>query len=109
METQIMTKILTSHGVNVAYEIPLPSLPAQEWACAGADPDLFFPENDQGLTQAREICEGCQLIDSCLTLAIARTESGVWGGVLLDAGKPLARVPTRGRPKRLKQEELLLA
>ena len=100
METHIMAKILTSHGVNVAYAFPLLSMPAQEWACAGTDPDLFFPKNDQVLDQAQAVCQTCPLVESCLAQAIARAESGVWGGVLLDTGKPLASVPTRGRPKR---------
>jgi hypothetical protein len=98
METQIMTKILTSHGATAAFGHPTPFVPAQEWACAGADPDTFFPEDEVTLARALALCEVCPLTAMCRDLALARKESGVWGGILLEAGKTLDHVPVRGRP-----------
>lgn len=107
--------VLTTHGVTIAYEHPVPRIPArdvprgggpaqdgpaQEWACAGRDPDLFFPTDDAVLARAVAVCAGCALRELCLELALARSESGVWGGVLLQDGAALARVPRRGRPRK---------
>lgn len=100
MENHIMNKVLNTHGVTVAYDHPMPFVPAQEWACAGRDPELFFPSDEATLAAARRVCDGCTLRDVCLSLGIARSESGVWGGALLEAGKVLDRVPVRGRPKK---------
>ncbi|AJF70434.1 MULTISPECIES: WhiB family transcriptional regulator [Streptomyces] len=56
-------------------------------ACAGQDPDIFFPEGDLGptlpqLTKAKQICARCPLIHSCLQGALERGEEhGVWGGL----------------------------
>ena len=94
------TAILTSHGPTVAFEHPTPSAPAQEWACAGTDPDLFFPADQAALAAAVAVCAPCPLRATCLSLGTARSESGVWGGVLLEAGRPLDRVPVRGRPRK---------
>lgn len=66
---------------------PLPSkapvLPRA--ACAGEDPELFFPDGDGGLSllqisEAKGVCRGCPLILSCLKGALERDEIGVWGG-----------------------------
>lgn len=94
-------KVLTSHGVTAAYANPLPSAPTSDWACAGTDPDVFFPEDEQGLQQARAICGPCPIRAACLASAKARQETGVWGGVLLNQGKILEKVPVRGRPRKV--------
>lgn len=90
--------VLTSHGVTVAYRHPTPSAPAQEWACAGRDPEQFFPTDEATLADAVAVCGTCVLRDTCLDLGLSRAESGVWGGALLQGGKVLERVPVRGRP-----------
>ncbi len=92
---------LSTHAVKVAYDHPTPSVPAQEWACAGGDPELFFPADDATLARAAGVCGGCALRQACLDLAVARNESGVWGGVLLADGKALDKVPVRGRPRKV--------
>ncbi len=92
--------VLTTHGVTVAFTHPTPWEPAQEWACAGTDPDLFFPTDAATLAAAVAVCEPCPLKQTCLDLAVARGESGVWGGSLLQDGQVLAAVPVRGRPRR---------
>jgi WhiB family transcriptional regulator, redox-sensing transcriptional regulator len=55
-------------------------------ACLSADPDLFFPIATAGLagrqiTEARRICDGCQVRQQCLDFAMRTGERhGIWGG-----------------------------
>ncbi len=91
--------VLTTKGVTVAYSHPTPTAPELDWACAGLEPDQFFPEDDATLALARNVCAGCPLRDICRELGLARGESGVWGGLLLESGKVLERVPAMGRPR----------
>lgn len=92
--------ILTTKGVTVAYRHPTPTTPDLGWACAGLDPEQFFPEDDATLALARKVCAGCPLQDVCRSLGLSRGESGVWGGLLLDDGRVLERVPVTGRPRK---------
>ncbi|MGV9891676.1 WhiB family transcriptional regulator [Streptomyces sp. NPDC003395] len=56
-------------------------------ACAQVDADLFFPLGDNQLArqqaaQAKEICMGCPVRQSCLQWALnSRQDHGVWGGL----------------------------
>ena len=81
--------------MNGAYEHPTPNV---EWACAGIDPDMFFPADDSALAAATAICDGCVVRTLCRTIGVARAESGVWGGVLLAEGIPQTGVKRQGRP-----------
>ncbi len=92
--------ILTTKGVTVAYRHPTPWAPETDWACAGADPEQFFPEDELTFARARQVCAGCPLQEACRSLGIARGESGVWGGALLVEGRELERVPVMGRPRK---------
>lgn len=100
MESKIMSSVLTSQGVTVAYAHPTPVVPTREWACVGVDPELFFPTSSAELAVAQRVCSGCAMRDLCLTLGETRSESGVWGGVLLDRGRALDGVPVIGRPRK---------
>lgn len=100
MESKIMATILNSKGVNAGYVTPTPQAPRREWACADSDPDLFFPENEATFVEAQKLCATCDLRAVCRSLGQARQESGVWGGVLLVRGKPIAAVPVIGRPRK---------
>lgn len=90
------TKILSTGGATKAYATPTPKV---NWACAGIDPELFFPADDEGLASAIAVCEGCDFRNLCRSIGESRRESGVWGGVLLDEGRVRDAVPRRGRPK----------
>ena len=61
-------------------------------ACAGADPDLFFPLPRESADPAMAICAACAVRVDCLALARARGEQfGIWGGVDLGAEAGTAR------------------
>ena len=50
-------------------------------ACAGVDPDLFFPDRGASLADARRVCAGCPVRAECLEYALEAGEKfGVWGG-----------------------------
>lgn len=95
-----VTSVLTTHGVVAAFAHPTPRALADSWACADHDPELFFPVDDGQLEAARAVCATCPFVQACLGLGTDRSESGVWGGVLLADGVPLPAVPTRGRPRK---------
>lgn len=64
-----------------------------EWqlraACRGSDTATFYhPENERGPSrlrremQAKAVCSGCPVVESCLRWALrAREPYGVWGGL----------------------------
>lgn len=63
----------------------LPRITAPGWrdrsACAGADPDLFFPLTPADQTAAKAICHRCPVATACLTFAYNHPgTTGVWGG-----------------------------
>jgi Transcription factor WhiB len=61
-------------------------------ACAGADPDLFFPFPGEDTAPAKAICGRCPVRAVCLARARARGErDGIWGGVDLGAEARAAR------------------
>lgn len=91
---------LTVRAVTIANEFPTPRAPQAAWVCVGQDPDLFHPEDLDGLAQAAAVCAPCPMREACLALGLDRKEWGVWGGVLLENGKRLTAPRTPGRPSR---------
>jgi WhiB family transcriptional regulator, redox-sensing transcriptional regulator len=56
-----------------------------EWqdhaACLGVDPDLFFPTQGEPVGEAKQICRGCQVRETCLEYALRNNlKHGIWGG-----------------------------
>tara|TARA_B100000676_G_scaffold288275_1_gene319671 strand:- start:429 stop:809 length:381 start_codon:yes stop_codon:yes gene_type:complete len=50
-------------------------------ACAGTDPEVFFPHDGTGVEVAKQVCATCTVAEPCLEYALAhRIEHGVWGG-----------------------------
>lgn len=91
-------EFLDSKGVTVAYRYPTPR--ALTWGCEGyANPDVFDPADHVALAEAQAVCAACEVRSTCFTLGVSREEWGVWGGVLLEGGKPIEKVRQRGRPK----------
>ena len=53
----------------------------QRAACRGVDPDIFYPVSDEDAEEAKAICDGCGVRETCLEYALANHErEGVWGG-----------------------------
>ena len=50
-------------------------------ACRGADPNLFFPSEEDDAAEAIRICGGCPVQGECLEWALeSRVRYGIWGG-----------------------------
>ena len=51
-------------------------------ACAGVDPEVFFPDRGESTKIAKAICDECIVSDECLEFALERNERfGIWGGM----------------------------
>lgn len=51
-------------------------------ACAGTDPEAFFPEKGGSTREAKRVCAGCPVRVECLEYALATGQRfGVWGGM----------------------------
>lgn len=76
-------------AVLIANTHPLPRL-ATGWACAenGVDPDVFDPTDPATLREALSWCAACPLREQCFEIGSSTRGWGVWGGVLLENGKP---------------------
>ena len=61
--------------------------------CKGADPAVFYPEDDEDLAdEAKAICEICPVREACLEHALmAREKIGVWGGYTARERRRLVR------------------
>jgi len=100
--TMTTEALFDTQGVTVAYLNPTPRLARSAWSCAEyADPDVFSPTDEDELLQAQAVCGGCAVRELCLELGVSRDEWGVWGGVLLERGKPLDQVKRPGRPRKV--------
>lgn len=80
----------------------------QEWqwqddaACAGTDPDLFFPERGSISRAARAVCRACPVKAECLEYALGFTareqfDFGVWGGTSSGQRKEILRRRDEGK------------
>ncbi|MDT7616675.1 MAG: WhiB family transcriptional regulator, redox-sensing transcriptional regulator [Actinomycetota bacterium] len=50
-------------------------------ACAGLDPEVFYPVSDEVAEEAKAICRECPVREPCLEYALTNRErDGVWGG-----------------------------
>lgn len=59
-------------------------------ACAGRAPLWDFDAGEDANNCAKVICITCPVRERCLALAVRDKLFGVWGGILLDDGKPHA-------------------
>ena len=100
LTTESDESTLTTHGVTIAFAHPTPRDAAITWRCADhPNPDVFHPVDEAALAEATAFCAGCPSRNRCLELGVQRGEFGVWGGVLLEAGKR-GRVKKMGRPRK---------
>jgi WhiB family redox-sensing transcriptional regulator len=84
----IGTPSVRTHLSLVPEPMDLISTPGDEdqWQeralCAQTDPEAFFPEKGGSTREAKRICLGCEVKDSCLEYALANDERfGIWGGL----------------------------
>lgn len=50
-------------------------------ACRGLDPTIFYPDDEDDATEAKEVCAECGVRVACLEYALSvREKAGVWGG-----------------------------
>jgi WhiB family transcriptional regulator, redox-sensing transcriptional regulator len=64
-------------------QVSATTIPAwrQSAACRGVDPDIFYPVSDEEAEEAKAVCRGCTVRETCLEYALAHRErDGVWGG-----------------------------
>jgi Transcription factor WhiB. len=72
-------------------------------ACLHEDPELFFPIGNTGLAllqieEAKAVCRGCEVVETCLQLAIeSGKDAGVFGGLSEDERRALKRRTARAR------------
>ncbi|MQA83726.1 MAG: WhiB family transcriptional regulator [Streptosporangiales bacterium] len=72
-------------------------------ACAGRDPELFYPVGTQGpalrqIAAAKAVCERCRVRDDCLGHALDAGEAhGIWGGTTPEERRTLRRETRNGR------------
>ena len=51
-------------------------------ACINVNPDLFFPERGESVSEAKAVCRGCDVRSDCLEYALRTNEQhGLWGGL----------------------------
>jgi WhiB family redox-sensing transcriptional regulator len=73
-------------------------------SCLDQDPELFFPVGNSApdllqIEEAKAVCRGCLVIDTCLKWSIETGEGyGVWGGYSEDERRALIRRQKRARP-----------
>lgn len=66
-------------------------------ACRWVDPELFHPAATSGVlydaqvAKAKAVCRRCPAQTFCLEEALARGESGIWGGTTEEERKQLRR------------------
>jgi WhiB family redox-sensing transcriptional regulator len=76
-----------------------------EAACRDVDPELFFPIGNTGpallqIEEARQVCQRCPVVESCLHWAIETgQDAGVWGGLSEDERRALKRRTVRLRAR----------
>lgn len=72
-------------------------------ACLDEDPERFFPigngtEATTQIEEAKAVCGGCVVVQTCLDWAIAcGQDTGVWGGLSEDQRRALKRRTARAR------------
>lgn len=90
-----MSEIANEEQRTIAVEFGLvPPFQQQDtsWmehsACRGVDPEAFFPgkggRRDKNTTNAKRVCEGCEVREQCRAYALAIEQPsqrhGTWGG-----------------------------
>lgn len=75
--------------------------PVDAIACRRHDPELWFPHDTEDYSFAASVCGGCVLRAACNERGRETKSSGVWGGELLQMGRPLGGYRAPGRPRKV--------
>ncbi|MCK9897425.1 WhiB family transcriptional regulator [Frankia sp. AgB32] len=68
---------------------------------------MFFAESPADVETAKAVCQTCPVRTACLSAALDRAEPwGVWGGELVVTGAVVPRKRPRGRPRKVRPEEV---
>jgi WhiB family transcriptional regulator, redox-sensing transcriptional regulator len=76
--------------------VTIPPFTAQAWfeqaACAGTDPDAWYPAKGEASRAAKRVCARCPVTAECLDYALATNQThGIWGGLSVMQRRRLAR------------------
>lgn len=83
---------------------------AEQAACIGLDPELFFPvgTSEQALEQTRRakaVCDACPVRDACLRWSLDTCQdAGVWGGLDEEERRAIRRQRRRAVAERAERE-----
>ncbi|GAA2653452.1 WhiB family transcriptional regulator [Nonomuraea recticatena] len=65
-------------------------------ACAGSDPDLFYPPHGAASPEAMRICRACPVRTECLIHCLLHGETyGIWGGTTEAERRKICRAVTK--------------
>lgn len=69
---------------------------ANDAACRGTDPNLFFPNGTTGadaekIKEAKAICATCSVWAPCLEEALTHNDDGIWGGTTEEERRKIRR------------------
>lgn len=71
---------------------------AEHAACAGADPQPWFPTRGGSTIEARAVCAGCPVTGECLAYALRwDIRHGIWGGMSERQRRQLRRGVAKAR------------
>lgn len=95
-------RVLVGRELAELMDRPEPGAWADQGACRDRDPDLMFPDGDEGspaferqAEQARAVCGWCPVRAQCAAHAIAVGEpDGMWGGLSPDERREARRETT---------------
>lgn len=93
-----MSDILDTKAGTAADLYPWPRQQRHEPVCTSHDPELWFPHDKDDYKDAIALCGTCPLRELCFEVALARKETGIWGGALFKNGRVQEQFPQQGRP-----------
>lgn len=81
-------------------ELPVLDFDPAPWtadaACAGVEPNLFFPTVGENVNPAKAVCATCTVRAECLQYALETHQRyGVWGGMSVKERRHLTPVQRR--------------
>ncbi len=86
-------------GAAVAQTLSERAIWELDAACRDLSTEVFFSDDVDDISAAKQICLACPVRTRCLDAAVERGEQfGIWGGHLFVAGRIVLHKRRRGRP-----------